>query len=154
GPERRLTWASGSKAKRTSEASHATARPEVGMSFREITMQDIREVLRRVQAGQSARQIARETGLDRKTVGRYLAQARLQGVQDAEVTEEVAGAVGKQVQTRPLPAPSEQWLALQAQRLRIKTWLDGEKPLRLVRVHELLAREGLEVGYTTLRRFA
>jgi hypothetical protein len=38
------------------------------MSFREITMQDVSEVLRRSQAGQSARQIARETGLDRKTV--------------------------------------------------------------------------------------
>ena len=45
------------------------------MSFREITMQDVREVLRRRQAGQSARRIARETGLDRKTVGRYLEQA-------------------------------------------------------------------------------
>jgi DNA-binding CsgD family transcriptional regulator len=41
------------------------------MSFREITMQDVSEVLRRWQAGQRARRIARETGLDRKTVGRY-----------------------------------------------------------------------------------
>jgi DNA-binding CsgD family transcriptional regulator len=31
-------------------------------------MMDVREVLRRWQAGQSARQIARETGFDRKTV--------------------------------------------------------------------------------------
>src|SRR5205814_9398980 len=30
----------------------------------------------------------------------------------------------------------------------------GDPPLRLVRVHELLAREGVAVGYTTLRRFA
>jgi hypothetical protein len=28
-----------------------------------------------------------------------------------------------------------------------------EPPLRLVRVHELLGRKGIEVGYTTLRRF-
>ena len=37
---------------------------------------------------------------------------------------------------------------------QIEAWLDGEPPLRLVRVHELLAREGVTVGYTTLRRFA
>lgn len=42
------------------------------MSFREITMQEVSEVLRRWQAGQSARGIAREMGLDRKTVGRYI----------------------------------------------------------------------------------
>jgi len=46
------------------------------MSFREITMQDVRELLRRHEAGQSARKIARELGMDRKTVGRYLEQAR------------------------------------------------------------------------------
>ena len=57
-------------------------------------MQDVREVLRRRQAGQSARRIARETGLDRKTVGRYLEQAAEGGVTaEVAVTDEVAGAV-------------------------------------------------------------
>lgn len=125
------------------------------MSFREITMQDVREVLRRRQAGQSARRIARETGLDRKTVGRYLDQAIEGGVTaEAVVTDEIAGAVGRRVQARPLPAPSEAWLALGARRAQIEAWLEGQPPLRLVRVHELLAREGVTVGYTTLRRFA
>src|ERR1700709_137884 len=45
------------------------------MNFREITMQDLRQVLRRRQAGQSARRIGGGTSLDRKTVGRYLEQA-------------------------------------------------------------------------------
>jgi len=125
------------------------------MSFREITMQDVREVLRRRQAGQSARRIARETGLDRKTVGRYLEQAAADGVTaSVPVTDEVAGTVGRGVQARPLPAPSEPWLALSGRRAQIQTWLDGEPPLRLIRVHELLARDGVTVAYTTLRRFA
>ena len=120
------------------------------MSFREITMQDIRELLRRRQAGQSARRIARETGLDRKTVGRYLEQALEGGViAEAAVTDEIAGTVGRLVQTRPLPVPSEAWLALGARRAQIEACLDGEPPLRLVRVHELLAREGVTVGYPT-----
>src|SRR6185369_2899269 len=134
----------------------AARRPPGGrMSFREITMQDVREVLRRRQAGQSARRIARETGLDRKTVGRYLEQAAADGVTaSVPVTDEVAGTVGRGVQARPLPAPSEPWLALSGRRAQIQTWLDGEPPLRLIRVHELLARDGVTVAYTTLRRFA
>jgi transcriptional regulator with XRE-family HTH domain len=108
------------------------------MSFRE--MQDVREVLRRRQAGLSARQIARETGLDRKTVGRYLEQANEHGLElEAAVTDEIAGAVGKEVQARPLPTPSEAWQALIGRRAQIEAWLDGEPPLKLVRVHELLA---------------
>ena len=75
------------------------------MSFREITMQDVREVLRRRQAGQSARRIARETGLDRKTVGRYLEQAVAEGATAAQavVTDEIAGAVGRRVQGKSSP---------------------------------------------------
>jgi hypothetical protein len=36
------------------------------MSFRELTMIEIKEVLRRWQAGQSERRIGRETSVDRK----------------------------------------------------------------------------------------
>jgi transposase len=125
------------------------------MSFREITMQEIKEVLRRAQAGHSARQIARQMKLDRKTVGRYLKQAAIEGMEpQTPVTEEVARAVGTQVQARPLPPPSAQWIALTQWQPQIAAWLETEEPLRLVRVHELLGREGVQVGYTTLRRFA
>ena len=41
------------------------------MSYREVSMLEIKEVLRRKEAGSSARRIARDMGLDRKTVGRY-----------------------------------------------------------------------------------
>ena len=52
---------------------------------------------------------------------------------------------------------------LEAHRERIAKWLapppplSGEpkqRPLRLVRIHELLKREGVVFSYTTLRRFA
>jgi transposase len=117
-------------------------------------MQDVRELLRRHEAGQSARRIAREMGLDRKTVGRYLAEAKGLDLSAPRVTDEIAGAVGRRVQERPAPAPSEAWRALDARRAQISAWLECERPLRLVRIHELLARDGLTVGYTTLRRFA
>jgi response regulator of citrate/malate metabolism len=42
------------------------------MAFRELTMIEVKEVLRRKQAGHGVRRIARETGMDRKTVRRYI----------------------------------------------------------------------------------
>jgi len=49
--------------------------------------------------------IAREMGVDRKTVGRYLEAAEKLETATATVTDEVAGQVGRRVQSRPAPAP-------------------------------------------------
>jgi transposase len=125
------------------------------MSFRELTMIDVREVLRRWQAGQSARRIARESGTDRKTVARYIETAQSCELDSqSELSDEVIAEVVQRVQARPLPSPSDQRRQLETHRPRIEGWLRGERPLRLVRIHELLARDGVYVGYTTLRRFA
>lgn len=125
------------------------------MSFRELNMIDVREVLRRWQSGQSARHIARSDVADRKTARRYIEAALACGLTtDAELTDGVVAEVTQRVQARPLAAPSEVRRELELHRARIEYWLAHEPPLRLVRVHELLLREGLSLGYTTLRRFA
>ena len=124
------------------------------MSFRELTMIDVREVLRRFQAGQSARQVARDGVVDRKTAARYFEAARECAVEGAtELSDALVAEVARRVQARPVAPPSEVRTVLDSHRPRIEAWLRGERPLRLVRVQELLAREGVEVGYTTLRRF-
>ena len=46
------------------------ASEESRMSYRELSMIEVKEVLRRREAGQAWRETARETGLDRKTVRR------------------------------------------------------------------------------------
>lgn len=125
------------------------------MSFRELTMIDVREVLRRWQAGQSARAIARDGVVDRKTAGRYIEAAKeLEVPRDQELAEEQVRAVADRVQRRPDPDSSEQRQELELYRERIKAWLEQPEPLRLVRIHELLVREGLQASYTTLRRYA
>jgi transposase len=125
------------------------------MSFRELTMTDVREVLRRWQAGQSARAIARDAVADRKTVGRYIEAARSEGVKvQDELSDELVARVATRVQVREVPAHSEQRAALDRHRARIEHWLEQKDPLRLVRVHELLLRDGIDVSYTTLRRYA
>lgn len=126
------------------------------MSFRELTMIEVREVMRRWQAEQSLREIARETGLDRKTVRRYFAVLEQLGVgRDAEVDDALVHQVASRVQTRAVPEPSTERVLLMEHRERIATWLTQKKPLRLTKVHALLARDhGVDVSYATLRRFA
>jgi transposase len=124
------------------------------MAFRELSMIDVREVLRRWQLGQSARQIARDGVVDRKTAQSYIKQAFTHGLRrDHELTDEAIALVTRAVQSRAAPPPSEQWLALESRSTQIEAWLESDDPLRLTRVHELLAREGVTVSYTTLRRF-
>jgi hypothetical protein len=125
------------------------------MSFRELTMIDVREVLRRWTAGQSARQMAREGVVGRRTATRYIEAAKAIGLgPGAELTDEAVRDVAARVQTRPPPTISDPRQVLATQRLRIEKWLEQDKPLTLVRVHELLGRDGIAVSYTTLRRWA
>ena len=125
------------------------------MSYRELTMIDVREVLRRWTAGQSTRRIARETGTDRKTVGRYTTIAREMGLATTDFTDdEVVHEVAQRVQARRLPDASEQRRELADHRPRIEAWLAQKRPLRLRKVHVLLRRDhGVQASYDTLRRF-
>jgi transposase len=125
------------------------------MSFRELMMIDVKEILRRWQMSQSERRIGRDTGTDRKTVGRYIVEAEALGLhQDRPLTEEEVAAVAQRVQSRPQPEPSEAREALIPYKGKIEGWLGGSKPLKLSKVLQLVEREGVQTSYATLRRFA
>ena len=126
------------------------------MSYRELSMIEVKEVLRRHEAGQGLREIARQTGLDRKTVRRYV-----QAVGEADQAlgdESCVQHVVQAVQGRALPSPSEARKVLQEHRDRIAQWVApterGVRPLRMTKVHVLLKRQGVDVTYATLCRFA
>jgi predicted DNA-binding transcriptional regulator YafY len=77
------------------------------MSFRELTMIDVKEVLRRWAAGQSARQMAREGVVSRRTATRYIEAATSLGLTPGdELSDERVRGVAQCVQARPLPAVS------------------------------------------------
>ena len=126
------------------------------MSYRELPMIDVREVLRRWSAGQSTRRIARESGIDRKTVDRYTTVAREMGLATTDVADDgVVHEVAQRVQARRLPDVSDQRRELAEHRARIEAWLGQKRPLRLRKVHTLLTRDhGVHASYYTLRRFA
>jgi transposase len=129
------------------------------MPFRELTMIDVKEVLRRWSAGQGDRKIGREAGVDRKTVARYTTAATRLGLKrGAELSYEEVHQVAQCVQARPLAAPSDERAEVAQHRARIERWLEGDgetRPLRLTKVHTLLVRDhGLRASYDTLWRYA
>jgi hypothetical protein len=67
--------------------------------FREVSMMEVREVLRQRQQGRYLREIARSVRLDRKTVRRYLEVAAAAGFDPngQQVDDEVVGAVTGQL---------------------------------------------------------
>jgi hypothetical protein len=128
------------------------------MAYREVEMWEILEVLRQVHRGQPQRAIQRVSGHSRTTIRRYVRTAQALGwAPDREPDEALAGEVAqrlKPVASDPEPGESEAKLA--PHRARIQSWLssESERGLRLSKVHTLLRREGVDVPYSSLHRFA
>ena len=89
------------------------------MSFRELTMIDVKEVLRRWAAGQSARQMAREGVVSRRTATRYIEAATSLGLTPSdELSDERVRGVAQCVQARPLPTVSDPRQLLELRRVQ------------------------------------
>ncbi|HZF53952.1 MAG TPA: hypothetical protein VE093_35150 [Polyangiaceae bacterium] len=73
---------------------------------------------------------------------------------DRELSREDVDRVIKRVQARPARSPSEAWTKLLPFKDRIAECVDEDQRLRLRAARVMLAVEGIEVTYWTLRRFA
>jgi transposase len=117
------------------------------MAYREVSRMEYEEVVRRWQAGESQRAIARALGLARNTVAAYVRAA------NAEPT--AAGVATPMPRRQPGPRleqPGPAVARLEPYQEQIARWLRDER-LKLTRIQELLGGQGLVVTYTTLRRF-
>jgi len=125
------------------------------MAYREVSVIEVREVLRAWLAGGGLRKVAEQAGVDRKTARRYVEAAEQVGVARDGGVGQLCDAVIGQVVERVRPARPDghgsAWQALQGRQEQIAEWLD--KDLTVVKVGDLLAREGLVVPYRTLHRF-
>lgn len=124
------------------------------MAFREVSMLEVKEVLRRWLAGEAKKAIAREVGVSRNTVRSYVragVRCGLEGQRD--VTDEALAAVLGELHAAQLEPPrGESWAACEAHRDFIKAKLD--EGLLLTKTHRLLKRQGVQLPYPTLHRFA
>ncbi len=132
------------------------------MGFREVSVIEVREVLRSWLDGAGLRTAGERAGVDRKTARRYVVAAQAGGL----VREAGAGALSDEliavVVAAVCPARTgghgASWDALEARHDQIQQWVsgtgEGEKPLSIVKIEQLLARSGCVVPYRTLHRFA
>jgi transposase len=130
------------------------------MGYREVDMWQILEILRRVGRGENKSAVERATGQTRKTIRRYVATAIELGWKPGseEPAEELAARVFARSRPGAERGPGDAEEQLLPHRERIQDWLTpghGERRgLRLSRVHKLLARQGIQVPYSSLHRFA
>lgn len=125
------------------------------MAFLEVHMVQVREIIRRWQAGENKMAIGRASGVSARTVGRYIEAATALGVsRDGEPPgEEVLAQLLCRNHPGPLPTRETPAAArLAGREEQLARWLQEER-LQLARVHELLVREGITVSYTSLRRY-
>jgi transposase len=125
------------------------------LSYREVSVIEVREVLRAWMAGAGLRTVAARAGVDRKTARRYVEAAEAVGViRDGGVGQLSDGVIGEVVglvrPARP-DGHGDAWATLLAHRERITAWV--EKDLTVVKIQDFLGREGVVVPYRTLVRF-
>ena len=126
------------------------------MAFREVTMVEIKEVLRRWLGGMGKKKIARQLGPSRNTVRSYVEVAESCGLKMQDGVDALTDEKLAEILTRLKAAPererSDAWSRCEEHREFIRKKL--EQDLRLTKVCRLLARQGVIVPYATLRRFA
>jgi hypothetical protein len=127
------------------------------MAFREVRVFEVREVLRLWLRGEGLRSVERLAGVDRKTVRRYVTAAEGLGLVrdggEGQLCDEFIGSVVEAVRPHRRDGHGEAWRLLVARHDRIEAWLKTDG-LTVVKVHDLLTREGVVVPERTLHRYA
>ena len=123
--------------------------------FREVSVIEVREVLRAWLAGAGFRRVAAQAGVDRKTARRYVAAAVAAGLDRdggvEQLCDELIGQVVAAVRPERPNGHGAAWEALQARHDRIEKWVG--RGLSVVKIGDLLAREGVLVPQRTLHRY-
>jgi transposase len=126
------------------------------MAYREVTMLEVKEVLRLWLSGVARKRIAAQLGLNVKTVRRYIAAAEASGIapetSPEALPDDLIAAVVSRVQPHIGRPRGDGWAECTAQRPFIERVL--RRGVRLSKVRKLLRRQGVAVSYATLRRFA
>jgi transposase len=125
------------------------------MVFREVSVIEIREVLRSWLAGAGLRTVAAQAGVDRKTARRYVDAAVAAGLARdggaGQLSDELVGQVAEAVRPVRPAGHGQAWDRLEACREEIQAWV--KQGLTVVKIGVLLERRGVAVPYRTLHRF-
>ena len=112
--------------------------------FREVTMIELKEVLRLRSKGLPKKRIAAQLGLDPKTVRRYLNAATTAGLRtDEAISDEQVRDVLLALHPVGGRPRGDDWAVCATHREAIRRWLDGH--IRLTKIRKLLARQGVRI---------
>jgi len=126
------------------------------VAFREVRVNEVREVLRAWLAGAGLRTAAERAGVDRKTARRYVEAGEAAGLLrddgEGQLTDALIGAVVLAVRPARVTGRGAPWEELVPWTEQIAAWVKAD--LQLTNIHGKLIRRGLVVPYRTLHRFA
>jgi len=125
------------------------------MSDKEYTVIEMVDVLRRRADGDNISAIARSTGMDRKTVRKYIRSAEDKGFTkntDIDI-EGIAYAVFKEVNAGNADDSNIRDSILMPHEKTFREWLESDR-LTITKVHIKLLRTGVKISYSSLYRFA
>ncbi len=126
------------------------------MPYREVTLLEVKEVLRLWLIGFNKKRIAAQLGFDIKTVRRYIAAAQACGLvrEDGPDTlkDDLVSAVMAKVRPVTGRPHGDGWVCCETHKDVIQKLLAQD--VRLSKVRKLLRRQNIHISYATLRRFA
>jgi len=126
------------------------------MTYREVSVVEVKEILRLWLDGRSLREVTTLAAVDRKTVRRYVEAGQAAGLCHdggaGQLSDELLGAVVAAVRPARPRGIGASWEVIASHREQINTWI--EQGLTLTKAHVLLERRGIAVPYRTLHRFA
>ncbi len=125
------------------------------MADKEYTVIEILDILRRHTAGDKVRAIARSTGMDRKTISKYIRIGKEKGLAAGSESnlEEIAYAVFRELHGNDNGGDGNvRDSILLPHKEAISDWIERED-LTLTKVHMKLLRSGVETSYSSLYRF-
>ena len=123
--------------------------------YREVSVIEVREVLSAWLSGSGFRTVAAQAGVDRKTARRYVDAAVAAGLDREcgveQLSDELIGEVVAAVRPDRPQGYGSAWESLCVNHDRISDWVkDG---LTVVKIGDLLARQGVVVPQRTLHRY-
>jgi len=124
--------------------------------YREVTMEEVKEAVLLWLARIGKKRIAAQLGLDVKTVRRYVRAAYKVGLRVGTdrppLSDEVVTAILQEIRPAPVRERGEAWARCEQHRGEIAKWLGAD--VGLMKCQRLLTRQGVEIPYGTLYRFA
>jgi transposase len=125
------------------------------VTYREVSMVELKEVLRQWLGRTGKKRIAARMGMDPKTVRRYVRAAEGCGLRagagDSALSEEVFAAIVAALSVVPTREHGDAWRRCEEHRQFIEDKLKDR--VKLTKVRRLLRRRNVVVPYSTLHRF-